>query len=105
MSKNHTYSEKGGQQVDIAGMDEKWAYTLAVTSALDGVILLFQQVWSGKSDKSLPSSTADGYRDVRSFGFKFTVTNSPKKTSHFSMLKTMKDASDYLYSSCLMNHH
>jgi hypothetical protein len=23
MSKNHTYSEKGGQQVDIAGMDEK----------------------------------------------------------------------------------
>ena len=49
MSKNKTYAEKGSRQVDIAGKDEKRAYTLCVATTPSGNILPFQQVWSGET--------------------------------------------------------
>lgn len=86
-----TYHDKGARQIDIAGKDEKRAYTLCVATSADGNILPFQQVWSGKTKGSLPSANAPGYLEATQLGIKFTTANSLKKTSHFSTLKTMKE--------------
>lgn len=91
MAHNKTYAPKGSSQVDIAGRDEKRAYTLCVGTTLTGAILLFQQVWSGKTRGSLPTVNAKGMDKAIEFGFDFTTADSKKQTSHFSMLKTMKE--------------
>lgn len=91
MSKNRTFDVRGARQVDIAGRDEKRAYTLCVATTPAGDILPFQQVWAGKTRTSLPSSSADGYVDAIGQGSHFAVADSSKKMSHFSTLKTMKE--------------
>jgi hypothetical protein len=55
---NSTLHDRGANQVDTAAKDEKRAYTLLVASTPNGDFLLFQQVWAGASDKSLPSPNA-----------------------------------------------
>jgi hypothetical protein len=74
----------------VAGQDEKRAYTLCVASTPAGDILPFQQVWSGKTKKALPAATAGGMTEAMELGFDFAVANSPKKTSHYSTLGSMK---------------
>ncbi|KAF7793930.1 hypothetical protein EIP86_005052 [Pleurotus ostreatoroseus] len=86
-----TYHERGSRQVDITAKDEKRAYTVCVASTPDGNLLPFQQVWSGKTAKSLPSEDAEGMEEAHDLGFHFTFADSPKRTSHFSTLKTMKE--------------
>lgn len=102
MTKNKTYSQRGGKQVDIAGCDEKRAYTLCVATTPASDILPFQQVWSGKTDKSLPTNDAPGRREANSLGFDFAYANSKKASSHFSTLKTMREVKyDILVSNFL----
>ncbi|THV03410.1 hypothetical protein K435DRAFT_835856 [Dendrothele bispora CBS 962.96] len=91
LTRGRTWDEKGARQVDIHGTDEKRAYTLCVASSADGDFLPFQQVWSGKSARSIPSKEALGYWDARDAGFDFEWADSKKATSHFSTLKTMKE--------------
>jgi len=93
MSKNTTYAEKGSRQVDVAGRDEKRAYTLCVATTPAGNILPFQQVWSGKTWQSLPIQDAEGMSEAWEHGFDFAFANSPKYSSHFSTVKTMKKVS------------
>ncbi|KAJ7203185.1 hypothetical protein C8J57DRAFT_1621195 [Mycena rebaudengoi] len=49
------------------------------------------QVWAGATKASLPDSDALGMDDAQKLGFHFAFTNSKKKSSHFSTLKTMKE--------------
>ena len=94
---NTTYHTKGAKQVDIIGNDEKRAYTLVVASSAAGNMLLFQQVWSGKMAKSLPKAlpvSAASMDRAKEIGIHFAFAESLKKTSHFSILKTMKEVSE-----------
>ncbi|KAG6814785.1 hypothetical protein H0H93_012246 [Arthromyces matolae] len=91
LSHLRTYEKKGARQVDIVGKDEKRAYTLCVATTADGDILPFQQIWTGKTQASLPSPKAPGYNEALKLGIQFTTANSPKTTSHFSTFKTMKE--------------
>ncbi|KAJ2934644.1 hypothetical protein H1R20_g2448, partial [Candolleomyces eurysporus] len=90
-SHNITYDTKGKRQVDINNLDEKRAYTLCVASTPAGDILPFQQVWAGQTKASLPTERASSYKEAIDLGFHFAFAQSPKKTSHFSTLKTMKE--------------
>ncbi|KAH7904029.1 hypothetical protein BJ138DRAFT_971642, partial [Hygrophoropsis aurantiaca] len=85
------YNTKGARQVDVAAKDEKRAYTLCVASTPNGNLLPFQQVWPGSTKKSLPRDNAEGMSEAKEIGIQFASANSPKKTSHFSTLKTMKE--------------
>lgn len=89
-----TYHETNARQVDTHGKEEKRAYTLCVASSAAGDFLPFQQVWSGKTALSLPNATADGMAEAKELGFHFAFAQSPKRTSHFSTLKTMKEVSN-----------
>ena len=84
-----TYEKSGVKQVDMVAKDEKQAYTLLVASTAAGDFLPFQQVWAGSTDHSLPKSNAPKMGEARELGFNFAFAKSPKKTSHFSTLKTM----------------
>ncbi|PPR06271.1 hypothetical protein CVT24_000890 [Panaeolus cyanescens] len=86
---NQTFEKKGSRQVDIVGKNEKRAFTLCVSTTAAGDVLPFQQVWSGKTDKSLPDSSAALMDEAKKLGFDFAVSDSG--TSHFSTLKTMKE--------------
>ena len=89
---NMTYHARNSKQVDIVGNDEKRAYTLAVASSAAGDILPFQQVWAGKTKKSLPSPNAGRMAEALELGIQFSAADSKtKKTSHFSTIKTMKE--------------
>lgn len=90
-SNGYTFHDCGSEQVDIVAKDEKRAYTLLVASTADGDFLPFQQVWSGASDRSLPSQNAPRMQDAIDQGFDFAFAKSAKKTSHFSTVKTMKE--------------
>ncbi|KAG1852584.1 hypothetical protein C8R48DRAFT_749777 [Suillus tomentosus] len=94
-SSGTTFAERGSEQVDIVAKDEKRAYTLLVASAPEGTFLPFQQVWSGASERSLPSAGAPGMMEAKERGFDFAFAESDKKGSHYSTLKTMKEGRFY----------
>jgi hypothetical protein len=91
-----TYEVKGSSQIDIAGRDEKRMYTLCMGSSAAGDFLPQQQIWGGKSERSLPKRSPD--RDAaEKKGIHFAFAESTKGRSHFSTLKTMKEVSCYKY--------
>jgi hypothetical protein len=91
----YTFEKRGSEQVDIVAKAEKRAYTLLVASSADGDFLPFQQIWSGATDRSIPSDQAPRMEEARSQGFDFTFAKSEKnKGSHFCTLKTMKEVSN-----------
>jgi hypothetical protein len=90
LGNNRTYAKKGLKQVDIAGKDEKRAYTLCIATSAAGDCLPFQQIWGGASKKSLPKPSPQ-QTSAESKGIHFTFAQSEKTCSHFSTLKTMKE--------------
>ena len=91
----YTFEKHGSDQVDIVAKGEKRAYTLLVASSADGDFLPFQQVWSGATNRSVPSDGAPRIEEARERGFDFTFAKSEKnKGSHYSTLKTMKEVSN-----------
>jgi hypothetical protein len=93
---NTTYDTTGSRQVCVAAKDEKRAYTLCVSSTPAGDILPFQQIGGGMTSKSLPfkgSLTQLPMSEAAKRGFHFAFAASEKTNSHFSTLKTMKEAS------------
>ena len=79
---NTTYHETGARQVDIAAKEEKRAYTICVASTPDSNFLPFQQVWAGKSSKSLLSLSAKGMQEALEFRIHFAYADSGKRTSY-----------------------
>ncbi|PBK85838.1 hypothetical protein ARMGADRAFT_1087110 [Armillaria gallica] len=64
-SNSYTFHDTGAKQVDVMAKDEKWAFTLMVASTASGNFLPFQQVWCGKTEKSLPSKKAPGMAEAQ----------------------------------------
>jgi hypothetical protein len=87
---DHTYDKKGSKQVDLAAQDERRAYTLCVASTASGIMLPFQQVWSGATEGSLPKKHIRKPAEDEN-GFRFVFAKSKKQSSHFSTFKTMKE--------------
>ena len=79
--------------MEVSGKDEKCAYALCVASTAAEDFLPFQQVWNRKTKVSSPKATVAGMEEVKEIDFEFTFASSPKKISHFSALKTMKEVS------------
>ncbi|KAJ7306766.1 hypothetical protein DFH08DRAFT_975809 [Mycena albidolilacea] len=88
---SQTFEQRGAKQVSVVAKDEKRAYTLGIATSLIGRLLVIEQVWSGKTKASLPKESADGYKEAKAHGFRFSFAASDKKTSHFSTQSTMKD--------------
>jgi hypothetical protein len=78
-----TYEAKGKIQVGIAGLNEKAQITAVVTSTAAGNMLPVQLIFTGLSERSLPSASASA--DARMEGFDITNTKN-----HWSSLETMK---------------
>jgi hypothetical protein len=98
MTKNQTYAKKGSWQVDVAGRDEKRAYSLCVASTPDGHILPFQTIWGRQTKASTPSQRAPSYAESVDLGFDHTFAKSTKKSSHYSTLKTMQEWAERIMS-------
>lgn len=81
-----TWNERGARQVDAIGKDEKRACTLNVGISSDGTLLPFQFILHGKSDRSLPGSSAPFYDKSAELGI--TYEANPK--NHWSDLERMK---------------
>ena len=52
-----TMAPKNSTHVGLAGSTDKRTITLTLTVTLDGKILLFQIIYGGKTDHSLPKMT------------------------------------------------
>ncbi|KAJ7197544.1 hypothetical protein GGX14DRAFT_312696, partial [Mycena pura] len=86
-----TFADRGTKQIDVAAKDEKRAYTVMVTSSLDGDYLPMQAIHSGKTDGSLPKPTAVGMKEAKQYGFIFSAARSQKKGAYYSTIHTLKD--------------
>ena len=89
-----TYAETGAKQVSVIGGDEKRAFTVLVTITAAGLMLPFQAIYQGKTDRSCPSpKSPDGntktpnYDDAITAGFRFEHSGSG---TYWSNQKTMR---------------
>ncbi|KAF9520600.1 hypothetical protein BS47DRAFT_1370406 [Hydnum rufescens UP504] len=82
-----TYVEIGSTQVPMIGAKEKRAFTLNVGVSASGALLPFQAIYAGKSTKSLPNETHDGYKEAQQLGFCFEFSQTD---TYWSTLDTMK---------------
>lgn len=83
-----TYTPRGSNQVPIAQMDEKRAFTLMVGVSMDGDVLPFQAIYQGSDPKrSLPKTTSSGYDEAESIGIQFEVS---KTRTYWSTQGTMQ---------------
>jgi hypothetical protein len=82
-----TYAETGSTQVPTIGAEEKRAFTLNVGVLASGVLLPFQAIYGGKTVKSLPNDSDDGFIEAWKLGFQFEVS---KTDTYWSTLETMK---------------
>ena len=82
----------------MVGMDEKWAFTLVVGVAADGIVLPFQAVFVGKSKVSVPSSDLANYADAINVGFQFAYSGT---ATYWSNQKTMREYMDKIIAPYL----
>lgn len=88
-----TWAETGSRQVSVVGQDEKRAFTLFVGVSLSGVLLPFQAIYHGQTERSLPRSTAPGYDRAMELGFRFEPS---KSDTYWSTQQTMRDYVDHI---------
>ncbi|EJD40365.1 hypothetical protein AURDEDRAFT_22701, partial [Auricularia subglabra TFB-10046 SS5] len=86
-----TWSATGEKQVGVVGQEEKRAFTLNVGVSMDGVLLPFQAIYSGKSVRSLPRSDAPGRERAQELGFLFEYSNMD---TYWSTQETMRSYVD-----------
>ncbi|KAF8238063.1 hypothetical protein L208DRAFT_1244129, partial [Tricholoma matsutake] len=57
------------KQVSMIGVDEKRAFTVLVSVAANGTLLLFQAIYEGLTNRSLPESSTLNHNEVIEAGF------------------------------------
>lgn len=82
-----TYAPTGSKQVEVIGKDEKRAFTLMVGVSMSGEVLPFQAIYTGTTDRSLPTSNAPNYSRATE-ELKFLFESSGNDT-YWSTMKTM----------------
>ncbi|KAF8602265.1 hypothetical protein BDV93DRAFT_444485 [Ceratobasidium sp. AG-I] len=86
-SSHTTWASTGERQVHVLGLEEKRAFTLLVAASLSGDVLPLQAIYSGKTARSLPNSTAAGVARAVSLGFVFDYSET---SNYWSTDKTMR---------------
>ncbi|PPQ81023.1 hypothetical protein CVT24_013292 [Panaeolus cyanescens] len=82
-----TWAETGAKQVQVVGVDEKRAITVMVSVACDGTALPLQAIYTGKTEKSLPSPHSPFYDDAIAAGFQFIPSGTG---TYWSTVETMQ---------------
>src|SRR5208283_3351359 len=82
-----TYAKRGAKQVSVIGGDEKWAFTVMVTVTSSGVLLPFQAIYQGKTERSCPAPSSPAYDEAISAGFKFEYSGTK---TYWSNQRTMR---------------
>ena len=82
-----TYAETGAKQVSVIGGDEKRAFTVMVTITSAGLLLPFQAIYQGKTDRSCPSTEAPYHKEAVAAGFWFEHS---KTKTYWSNQRTMQ---------------
>lgn len=83
-----TWSETGAKQVSVVGQEEKRAFTINVGVAQDGTLLPFQAIYTGRSQRSLPTAGAPGRERADELGF---LLNWSGTDTYWSTQSTMRD--------------
>ncbi|KAK7467425.1 hypothetical protein VKT23_004479 [Stygiomarasmius scandens] len=83
-----TWNKKGEKQVDIAGKDEKRAFTLVPSISASGEVLPMQAIFQGQTQQSCPSKGAAAYQEARALGF---LLEPSCTDTYWSTLDTMKN--------------
>ncbi|KAF8599168.1 hypothetical protein BDV93DRAFT_449716 [Ceratobasidium sp. AG-I] len=82
-----TWNSSGERQVHVLGVEEKRAFTLLVAVSLSGDVLPFQAIYSGKTSRSLPESTALGFAAASTLGFSLDYSGT---STYWSTQATMR---------------
>ncbi|THU96552.1 hypothetical protein K435DRAFT_664194 [Dendrothele bispora CBS 962.96] len=82
-----TWNKKGERQVDIAGKDEKRAFTLVPSISASGEALPMQAIYRGQTLQSCPSKGAAAYREAKELGF---LLEPSCTDTYWSTIETMK---------------
>jgi hypothetical protein len=89
-----TYAETGSRQVSILSGDEKRAFTVLVTVTSAGLLLPFQAIYHGKTNRSCPRPTlTNHYKDAIDAGFRFEFSGTD---TYWSNQRTMRDFVDHM---------
>jgi hypothetical protein len=83
-----TYAPIGSKQVEVIGKDEKRAFTLMVGISMSGEVLPFQAIYTGTTDRSLPTRNAPNYTKATE-ELKFLFESSGNDT-YWATMKTMQ---------------
>jgi hypothetical protein len=85
-----TYAETGSKQVSVIGGDEKRAFTVMVTVTSSGILLPFQAIYQGKTERSCPDSTSPDHDAAITAGFRFEFSGTK---TYWANQETMKNSS------------
>ena len=66
-----TYAETGAKQVSVIGGDEKRAFTIMVTITSAGLMLPFQAIYVGKTDRSCPHQESLCFQESKAAGLRY----------------------------------
>jgi hypothetical protein len=88
---NLTWAQTGSVQVSVVGEDEKRAFTAVVSVSNSGVLLPFQAIYMGKSNRSCPDKSAKHYDASQAANFRFEYSDTG---TYWSTQKTMRDLVD-----------
>ncbi|KAF5347663.1 hypothetical protein D9758_014853 [Tetrapyrgos nigripes] len=83
-----TWGESGAKQVELLGGEEKQAFTVMVSVCLDGRVLPFQAIYSGKTKVSCPSPSSPSYGKAISAGFQFEPSGTSTYWSNHETMHT-----------------
>ncbi|KAF5323141.1 hypothetical protein D9758_018984 [Tetrapyrgos nigripes] len=83
-----TWGESGAKQVELLGGEEKRAFTVMVSVCLDGRVLPFQAIYSGKTKVSCPSPSSPSYDKAISAGFQFEPSGTSTYWSNHETMHT-----------------
>ena len=102
-----TYAPTRSKQVDVIGKDEKRAFTLMVGISMSGEVLPFQAIYTGMTDRSLPTKSAPKYTKAKK-ELKFLFESSGNET-YWATMKTMQSyvtniLAPYFESYCQQLH-
>ena len=88
---NLTWTQTGSAQVSAVGEDEKRAFTAVVSVSNSGILLPFQAIYIGKSNRSCPDKSARSYDATQAAKFRFEYSNTG---TYWSTQQTMRDLVD-----------
>lgn len=95
-----TWAETGAKQIDLAGNEEKRAFTILISISNDGTLLPFQAIYHGLTSKSCPSTTAPCYDEAIAAGFRFEFSGTK---TYWSNQKTMREFVDNILAPYFEN--